>query len=187
MQIEIEKIIINLLKNYLKLPDNYGFDSKGNEIPTIVIRGQNVKLFNTDKMQITVSTLSSKVYANRKVITATDDDKFQETVYMNDQRMMQIDVYSRNNEARQRYPEVQMALTSTLAEQLQDKYQFKLGKIGLANNLTGLVGGSDVNRYTIRFNCLCWYQKTTDIDYYDKFEVTAQTENGQSADIKINK
>ena len=105
MQIEIEKIIINLLKNYLKLPDNYGFDSKGNEIPTIVIRGQNVKLFNTDKMQITVSTLSSKVYANRKVITATDDDKFQETVYMNDQRMMQIDVYSRNNEARQRYPQ----------------------------------------------------------------------------------
>ena len=66
MQIEIEKIIINLLKNYLKLPDNYGFDSKGNEIPTIVIRGQNVKLFNTDKMQITVSTLSSKVYENRK-------------------------------------------------------------------------------------------------------------------------
>lgn len=177
MLVEIEKIIVELLKDYLELPDNYGLDSQGNQIPSIIIKGQNIKLFNTDKMQITVSTLSSDVFSNRKeykTVTIVNEDEttteeLHEIVYMNDRRMMQVDIYSRNNEARQRLAEVQMALTSTRAEQLQDQYQFKIGKISRANNLTGLDGGSDVNRYTIRFNCLCWYELEKNIDYYDKF------------------
>ena len=172
MIMEIEKIIVKLLQDYLELPSNYGYDTQGNEIPTVIIRGQNIKLFNTDKMQITVSTISSDVFANRKefkTIIVDNTEEYHEIVRMNDRRIMQIDVYSRNNEARQRLAEVQMALTSTLAEQLQDKYQFKIGKISIANNLSGLDGGSDINRYTIRFNCLCWHENDKKIDYYDKF------------------
>lgn len=172
MLIEIEKIIVKLLQEYLELPSNYGYDAQGNEIPTVIIRGQNIKLFNTDKMQITVSTISSDVFANRKefkTVIVNNVEEYHEIVRMNDRRIMQIDVYSRNNEARQRLAEVQMSLTSTLAEQLQDKYQFKIGKISLANNLSGLDGGSDINRYTIRFSCLCWHENDKKIDYYDKF------------------
>ena len=190
MQVEIEKIFVNLIKQYLDLPDNYGTDAQGNAIPTVIIRGQNIKLFNTDKLQITISTLSSNVYANRKecftkMVNQTVDDEvvqvpeFHELVHMNDRRSIQIDIYSRNNEARQRLAEVQMALTSTLAEQLQDQYQFKIGKISQAINLSGLDGGSEVNRYTIRLNCLCWYENDKKIDYYDKFSFEGYDENGK--------
>ena len=194
--IEIEKIFVNLLKNYLDLPDNYGFDSQGNEIPTVIIRGQNIKLFNTDKLQITISTISSNVFANRKEykdVTITNDDEtttdeLHEVVYMNDKRIMQIDIYSRNNEARQRLSEVQMALTSTLAEQLQDEYQFRIGKISNATNLSGLDGGSDVNRYTIRFNCLNWYTKEKVVQFYDKFRTKGYDEkNGEIFSFNIER
>lgn len=196
INIEVEKIIVKLIKNYLELPDNYGFDSQGNEIPTVTIKSQNIKLFNTDKLQITISTISSNVFANRKEyknVTITNDDEtttdeLHEVVYMNDKRIMQIDIYSRNNEARQRLNEVQMALTSTLAEQLQDEYQFRIGKISNATNLSGLDGGSDVNRYTIRFNCLSWYTKEKAVQFYNKFSTKGYDEkNGEIFSFNIER
>ena len=177
MQKEIEKIFVNLIKQSLNLPDNYGFDENGNEIPSVIIKAQNIKLFNTPKLQITVSTATSNVFANRRDTfekTIDGETKFFEKLMLNEQRQMQIDIYSKNNEAREHLSEVQMCLTSTLAEQLQDLYQFKISKISNAVNLSGLDGGSDINRYTIRFNVLCWQEKINEINYYDTFRFTAQ-------------
>lgn len=194
MQKEIEKILCNLIQQSLNLPDNYGKDADGNVIPCVTIRAQNIKLFNTPHLQITVQTVSNQVYANRKEYfeeTTTDIETGKETTtyyersMLNDQRMMQIDVYSRNNEARQRFWEVQAALGSTLAEQLANKYQFRIGKISNATNVSGLDGGSDINRFTIRFNCLSWYEKVTPINYYTTFRTTADSENGRFADFTI--
>lgn len=188
MKLEIEKIFCKLIQKSLNLPDNYGLDKHGNEIPCITIKSQNIKLFTTPKLQIAISTLSNRIYSNRKYEIITTDEKGQpqyaEKICINEQRQMQIDIYSRDNSARQRYWEVQACLTSTLAEQLQDEYQFRIGTISRAFNLSGLDGGSDINRYTIRFDCLSWNEKITPIDYYDKFHVTAETENGLIADIK---
>lgn len=181
----IEKIICTLIQENMNLPDNYGTDAQGNVIPCVTIRAQNIKLFNTPHIQITVQTVSNQVYANRKeyfeesvtdpeteVVTVT----YYERLMMNEQRQMQIDVYSRNNEARERFWEVQAALTSTLAEQLQDEYQFRLGKISNSFNTSGLEGGSDINRFSIRFNCLVWDEKIIPVDYYEIFRTTAETE-----------
>lgn len=186
MQKEIEKIFVDLIQRSLNLPSNYGTDEQGNVIPCVSIKAQNIKLFNTPHLQITVSTAQSNVYANRKEYfeeTIKDPDteeettKYYERLMLNDQRVMQIDVYSRNNEARERFPEVQVSLTSTLAEQLADEYQFRISKISNMFNLSGLDGGSDINRYTIRFNCLSWFEKINQIDYYETFPATVQ-DNG---------
>lgn len=176
MQKEIEKILVNLIQTSLNLPDNYGLDKAGNEIPCVTIKAQNIKLFNTPHIQITVATLSNKVFSNRKEYFENDDGYF-EKVFLNEQRQMQIDIYSRNNEARERFWEVQACLGSTLSEQLQNKYQFRIAKISNSFNLSGLDGGSDINRFTIRFNCLTWHEKVTQINYYDTFRTTAQKEN----------
>lgn len=176
MKKEIEKIFVELIKHELDLPDSYGTDKEGNEIPTVLIKGQNIKLFNTPKLQITVSTLTSNVFSNRTYQKEINNQYIEET-YLNERRTMQIDVYSRNNEARQRFPEVQAALHSNYAEQLQGKYQFQIGKISSAQNTSGLDGGSDINRFTIRFDCLCWYKKTKQIDYYDTFGLQARNTN----------
>ena len=184
MNKEVEKIIVDLLKNYMSLPDNYGTDEKGNAIPSIVIRGQNVKLFNTPHVQITVSTLGSNVFANRKEYfeeTKTVDNQpvttYYERVCVNEQKQMQVDIYSRNNEARQRYWEVQAALNSTYSQQLQDKYQFRISKMSNSFNTTGLEGGSDINRFSVRFNCLTWNEKVIPIDYYNSFGTQARNTN----------
>ena len=183
MQKEIEKVFVDLIQKSLNLPNNYGLDNEGNVIPCVTIKAQNIKLFNTPNIQITVSTASSNVFANRKEYfeVSTEDPethvvttKYYERLMLNDQRIMQIDVYSRNNEARQRFPEIQACLTSTPAEQYANDYQFRIGKISNTFNLSGLDGGSDINRYTIRFNCLHWFEKVNEVDYYGTFETTAQ-------------
>lgn len=194
MQKEIEKIFVDLIQKELNLPNNYGTDAQGNIIPCVTIKAQNIKLFNTPHIQITVSTASNNVFANRKEYfeeTVIDPDTqgetttFYERLMLNEQRVMQIDVYSRNNEARERFWEIQAALTSTLAEQYQDEYQFRIGKISHSINLSGLDGGSDINRFTIRFNCLTWQEKINAVDYYHTFRTTAETERGKFADFTI--
>ena len=185
MQKQVEKIFCELIQSELNLPNNYGTDEDGNVIPCVTIRAQNIKLFNTPHMQITVSTVSNQIFANRKEYfeeTHTDENNQEITTYnerlmINEQRLMQIDVYSRNNEARDRFWEVQAALSSTKAEQLANQYQFRIGKISNATNTSGLEGGSDINRFTIRFNCLTWQEKVNAVDYYNSFRTQARNTN----------
>ena len=181
MQVPIEQIIVNLIQNFMGLPDNYGTDANGNIIPCVSIASQNIKLFNTPELQITVKTISNQVYSNRKEyfdVTETINEqqvtKLCERINLNEQRVMQIDAYSRKNDALLRFNEIQMSLTSTLAEQLEDQYQFKIGKISQSYNLSGLDGGSDINRFTIRFNCISWQEIVKDVQYYDKYTITEQ-------------
>ena len=180
MNKEIEKIFVDLIQKSLDLPDNYGIDAQGNEIPCVLIKSQNAKLFNTPKLQITVSTLQNKIYSNRleyREETINDVTKYYEDVYINENRTMQIDVYSKNNEARERFAEVQACLNNTYSEQLQEKYYFRIGIISDAVNLSGLDGGSELNRYTIRFQCLTWDKYTKEVDYYQSFRTQARNTN----------
>ena len=192
MKIEIEKVIVELIQKSLNLPNNYGYDKQGNAIPCVIIKSQNIKLFTTPKIQVTVSTLSNQIYSGRceevQILDEAGQPQFVERIDLNEHRLMQVDIYSRNNEASQRYWEVQACLSSTLSQQLQEKYNFKIANISRSINLSGLDGGSDINRYTIRFDCLSWSQKINPIDYFDKFETTVNTEKqGEIIDIKINK
>lgn len=184
----IEKILVDIIKHELDLPDNYGTTSNGDVIPSVIIYGQNIKLFNTDKMQITVRTVSQRVWSNRNEfedITVSQQTNYTEIQDINESRMMQVDVYSRNNDARERFWEVSMALRSVYAEQQMDLYNFKIGTITNSQNTSGLDGGSDINRFTISFNVLTHQHKEKVIDYYDKFETTFNNEQGQFADVNI--
>ena len=180
MQIEIEKLFVDLVQKELNLPNDWGEDADGNKIPCVMIKSQNIKLFNTTNIQITISTLRNRIFSNRlehRQEVVEDVTKYYEDVYINEDRTMQIDIYSRSNAARERYPEVQACLGSTYAEQLQDKYQFRIGKISDAVNLSGLDGGSEINRYTIRFQCLSWNKYTKEVDYYQSFRTQARNTN----------
>lgn len=186
MKKEIEKIFVDIIKYELDLPDNYGTTKKGDIIPSVITYGQNIKLFNTDKLQITVKTVSSRDYSNRteypenpNPVDPDGKDAFLEVQDINQSRMMQIDIYSRNNDARERYWEVGAALNSTYCQQQQDLYNFKVGTISDAVNLTGLDGGSDIKRFTISFNVLIHFQKSKPIDYFNQFPLSAETESGK--------
>ena len=185
----IESIIVDLVQKELNLPANWGTDQQGNEIPCVMIKSQNIKLFNTPNLQITISTLQNRIFSNRREYrqeVVNDVTKYYEDVYLNEDRTIQIDAYSKNNDARDRFPEIQACLNSTYAEQLQDKYQFRIGKISDAVNLSGLDGGSDINRFTIRFKCMTWDKYTKEVDYYQSFRTQARnTNNNIFADFTI--
>lgn len=185
MLVEVEKLLVDIIQHEMNLPDNYGTTPRGDDIPCVTIYAQNIKLFNTDKIQITVKTLTARDYSNRIEYIPNDDGGLTEVQDINQSRMMQIDVYSRNNEARLRFWEVSAALKSTYAAQMQDLYSFKIGTITNDINLSGLGGGSDVNRYTLTFEVLLHYQKTNTIDYYDKFQIDTYGDNGKISEINI--
>ena len=184
---QIEQIFVDIIKTCMSLPDNYGTTSTGDVIPSVIIYAQNIKLFNTNKLQITVRTARMHVYSSRSEVKELEDEKgdtyFVEIQDLNVQRMMQIDCYSRNVEARNRFWEVAAALKSDYANQQMDLYNFKIGNITDSYNTSGLDGGSDINRFTTTFNVLSHEQKITPINYYDQFGVTAETESGEFANI----
>ena len=65
MKIEPEQLVIDIVKHELNLPDTYGNDSEGNIIPCIAIGSQNVLLGTTDKLQVIVRSVYTKVLSNR--------------------------------------------------------------------------------------------------------------------------
>ena len=139
-------------------------------------------------MQATVRTVSQRVYSNRSQFIDNPNPKGEDDLYLeiqdiNESRLMQVDIYSRNNDARERFWEVEMALKSNYAQYQMDLYNFKIGTIPNAQNLSGLDGGSDINRYTISFNVLTHQHKETPISYYDKFKATLNNEEGKFAEI----
>lgn len=173
----IEQIFVDIIQRYMNLPNDYGYTQSGNLIPCVTIANQNIKLFNTDKLQITVKTVSSEVYASRSEFKEVENG-FQETIYLNEKKTLQIDVYSKNNDARERYFEVLASLKSYIAQEQEDLYSFKIGEIGKAINLSGLDGSADISRYTITFSILTHDKKETFVDYYDKFPYEVYTEKG---------
>lgn len=193
MRKEVEKVLVDIIQHELNLPENYGRTPRGDVIPCVIIYSQNIKLFNTDKIQITVKSVSTRDFSNRTTYIENPNpnpdlkgkDAFLEVQDINQSCMMQIDIYSRNNEARQRFHEVAMALNSTYSQQQMDLYNFKLGTIGNAVNISGLDGGSDINRFTYTFNAIIHFQKIKPIDYYNQFETTLDNEQGRITDFTI--
>ena len=177
MDKNIEQIFVDIIQRYMNLPNDYGYTSSGNLIPCVTIANQNIKLFNTDKLQITVKTLTSNIYASRSEFKEVLNG-YIETVYLNEKKQMQIDVYSKNNDARERYFEVTAALRSYIAQEQEDLYNFKISRISKTVNLSGLDGSADISRYTVTFNVLTHDKKETFVDYYDKFPYQVYTEKG---------
>ena len=64
-----------------------------------------------------------------------------------------------------------------------DKYNFKIGTMATAQNISGIDGGSDINRFSITFNVLTHQQKSKAIDYYDKFSTSLYNESGKFANF----
>lgn len=186
MNKSIEKILVDIITHELDLPETYGTTERGDVIPCVVIYSQNIKLFNTDKLQITVRASNFNTYSNRiefkenpKPLKPDGSDTYIQVQDLNQSCMIQIDCYSRNNEALNRHHEIIFAMDSVYAQEQMDLYNFKLGLIGNEVNNSGVDGGSDINRFTITFNAIIHFHKEKYINYYDKFKVTANNEQGQ--------
>ena len=173
---EIESIIQDILLRELTLPTSYG-TVNGKVVPSVYIVAPNISLGTTDKLQIGIQSIGSKIISNHVrseyVAGTTGADTMTQYNEATIDDNLQIDISSKNSDARTRRHEVFMALNSYFSKQLQEKYGFRI--FGLPSgfmNTSAAEGGTVVYRYSITFQCqyMRVYSRTViGNDYYKTF------------------
>lgn len=178
--IETEKVIQDILLKELDLPQDYGQDDSGFIIPSVYVYAPNISLGTTDELQIGIQTIFSKVIANNTFMKEIDGKvtEVKECV-VNDN--IQIDIKSRNNDARIRRYEVLTALHSTYCQQMQEANNLKIFQIPNSFiNLNMIEGSARIYRYSITVNVISKKQYTKEIDYYDKFSFNTMVDSKEN-------
>lgn len=130
----------------------------------------NVDLPKDEKLFIVLSYLSRKPYSNN-VRYEGDAENLKEVQTMNVCEEIIISLLSKNIEARERAHEVQMALGSTYAQQLQEQNKMHISRLGDVFDVSFVEASSRLNRFDVRCRVIRSYGKIKDIDYYDKYSV----------------
>jgi len=157
------RIITILLKQEMAMPDD-----------SIWLANQNRKIPNDDRLYISVGMVDSQVIGNvnRTAPTVGGMSETQEIVMREN---IQIDIFSRSNDAEFRRWEVVAALKSIYATQLQEENEFRIFQIPTSFiNSSSAEGGSNINRFSVIVATHVWYKKTKTLatpsgDYYDEF------------------
>ena len=162
------KVIADIIQTELELDALVDPKDASKTIARVMVYNQRFKPPTTEGMYVVVSYVSGVAIGNNNYITDVESagTEIQELA-MNE--VIQIDVMSSNEEARQRKEEVIMALNSIYAAQVCDENRMQLARIPSAfNDLSGLEGSSQMNRYTMTVILKALYRKTKDASYYDK-------------------
>ena len=166
---EIINLLVKLIKDQLVLDNNH-----------VVTYNQRVPIPPDDGIFVAIGIKGERLYGTstgyeQGTIPSTQLDQPQtpvlnEVLTQNTQEIYSIQIMSRNNDARARRHEIVFALNSTQAEQMQEKYGFKIGNQPTTfNDVSMGEGASRLTRYALTFNVLSAYGRTLPVDYYDSF------------------
>lgn len=177
MQREIEKVFRDIIINYVDVDaENVWIQDQNNIIPA-----------DEDKLFISIGVVDALAMNNNREVIPTDDGmtEIQTTVMLEN---IQLDFFSRDNQARTKWQQAIMAMQSVYSQQQQELYNFKIARIPRSvANTSEVEGTSRLNRFSIVIPCHVWYRKEVVIsstDYYDDFstrvddETTAGEANG---------
>lgn len=88
-----------------------------------------------------------------------------------------VDVFSRGSGARDMRDQILMALNSTYAQQVQEKYGFQIARNSFqVTNTSEVEGVAELTRYSISFNVTYMSETNKSIEYFDTFEKEVITE-----------
>lgn len=149
----------------------------------IFMYGQPFILPTYDGLFVNMEFKYSKVYSSRNLNTPTVSALTQEQ-NVNTQEFLTVQLFSRNWEAYRRKEEAGMALKSFYAQQLQEKYSFKLSVNPNILDLTGLESSAMLYRYDVPVVLLTAYQKIKPVQWFDTFNVAVDVNDG-NPDIEV--
>jgi len=155
------KAFCGILQSELQLDDGqvYVWDQKIN-IPT------------DDKLYIAVGVESVTPFGSKTQFI--DGDEYQSA---NFKATLSIDILSRGSDARDRKEEVILALKSTYAQQVQEKYGFYIATLTSGfTNLSEIEGAAIPYRFNLALNLQYAVSKSKAVDYYDTFTKEIRTE-----------
>ena len=165
---QVEEYIVDIIRTDMGLDQQH-----------IWIQSQNRKIPpNSQDLFVVVGCVDFKPISSKSYFDSTTNSERQ-VAYGRAQ--VQVDIFSRSNEARVRRSEVLMALNSFYSKGVQDKKQFKIFELPSSFiNLSGLAGGSDINRFALRFYAMISEVKEKSSSYYDIFnaEIHSESESG---------
>lgn len=172
------QFIRDIIKEEMVLDDNQ-----------IWLRNQNKVIPDDDGLYIIVGIVNSQPFSNITEfvpVTVNSVDLLQENQRVTIKEDIQIDVVSADIQAAQRAWEVIAAINSLYSKQIQDANSFKIFKQPTHFvDLSGIEGGSTVNRYSILLSAWSWYVKSkvlpqTGDNYYDDF--TTRVDDNKTID-----
>jgi len=154
---QLENYIVDIIRKEMELDQNH-----------IWIRAQNRKIPpNANELFVVVGAVDFNPISSKSYYDSIKDTERQ-VIY--GRALVQIDIFSRSIEARTRRAEVSMALNSFYSQEIQNKYQFRIFEIPSSFvNTSDLEGGSDINRFTLRFYAMFSEVKEKTTAYYDTF------------------
>ncbi len=147
--------------------------------PEVVnIYDEKWKIPPTDELFIVLEYRSGKVIANRNIFVSDGEDPV-ENQEVNMLEQIVVGIFSRDRSATQRKEEVLMAILSSYAERQQEKYSFKIARVGPIVDLSAVEGVAMLKRYDIDLSVYAWYSKTISPEYIDSYNlrVTANVGN----------
>lgn len=144
----------------------------------IFIYAQPLKLPTDQNLFVNIEYKYSKIYSNRN-LTPVNMGAISEEQNVNTQEFLTVQVFSRSFEALQRKEEAAMALRSVYAQQMQEKYAFKLSVNPQILDASSLEASAMLYRYDIPVVVLTAYQKTKKISYFDSFQTAVRVNDGQ--------
>lgn len=179
MNYTTEKLIIDILAHEMTL-------TSSGATANIFTASQNFKMPNTDGLFVIVQCVDAVIMSNRntpQVVSAV----FSETQNIVLSENVQIDLLSRNIDARTRRWEVLAALYSTYSQQVQEANNFRIFRHPTSfANTTEAEGGSYLNRFTTVFSCHVWYNKQQAIEYYKSFPTEVINEDGTHSNFTLS-
>lgn len=138
------------------------------------IYSQKRKIPPATGLWVVIEFLTGRPYGSKSQFNS---DTLQEEQSVNMSALFTIDIFSRNTEALDRKEEILMAMGSIYAQQLQEKFSFKIGRVPVTfNNLSQVEGTAILYRFQITFQVSYAVEKKKSADYYDTFTHTEETE-----------
>lgn len=95
----------------------------------------------------------------------------QETVTLNQQEIVQVDIFSYDDSARLNRVGIIFALASITAQQVSEQYGFQIGRIPPSFvDVSEVEASKRLNRYALTFNVLRAYERTKSAATFAEFE-----------------
>jgi hypothetical protein len=156
---EVDEILRKIIIQELDIEEN-----------RVVFYNQNWNPPKDGGLYIILSTRSSKILGNNNFYQPTTSEELEEVKQTVLFTSIDIDITSKNRTAMERKEEVLMSLVSSYSQIQQEKYCIRIFRPETILDLSFIEGGSALNRFRIPVTITSIKTKTTNIDYYDKFQ-----------------
>jgi len=169
------QIICNIIQKYMGLCDDQ-----------IWIYNQRRKIPPTQGLFIVIGMVSTVPFGNNQRYLGTIGNYRQEISQMM-QETLSINLFSYDDSAVYRLPEMIGSFQSTYAEQLQEKYAFQIGVVPSSISDTSFLEASAILfRQTVTIKVLRSYSKVSESEFYDTFNTEIYNEDGKVAEYGDN-